>query len=56
MDVQSQEFEIERVSKIASVDIWILPDNHSYKLTSSISTYTYTYVYQNTIQPNNYKK
>ncbi len=35
MDVQSQEFEIERVSKIASVDIWILPDNHSYKLTSS---------------------
>ncbi|MFL0533096.1 class I adenylate-forming enzyme family protein [Bacillus bombysepticus] len=56
MDVQSQEFEIERISKIASVDIWILPDNHSYKLTSSFSTYTYTYVYQNTIQPNNYKK
>ncbi|CAM4261352.1 hypothetical protein BAMA_04485 [Bacillus manliponensis] len=55
MDVQSQEFEIERVSKISNVNMWILPDDHNYKLASKFSTYTYTYVYQNAIQPNDYK-
>lgn len=54
MDAQSKESEIERISQIADVHVWILPDDHSYKLPQSFFTYTYTDVYQNVIPPTNY--